>query len=1198
MPAIGSGGSFRPQAPLPKSKPPPPPPKPRGPSAASVLAATNPVTTRRAPSAAAVQAATVPHTSPAPAKAVMQATNPKPTHVAQAKATERRQAQQRYTQALIRVFNHQSGDQKHAIVQGILAHPQQYESKILLKYLHSAAGVNSAIQAGGLVPDTGGVHLLGNVGKDLSNLIDKIPQIGGTTGSQQVAEEAAGVPTGLDVTKNALKDLVNLPAEAGPSIGIPALEALHGHWGQALNTVIAPYVDYFEHPKKALKHPLDAYLMAMGVLHPVAGAAEGAVRAAIGKPLDRVPESVHLTANLTHERPLKPKSPIARNMGPIPGLPLGYDFLEHARFPKNENGVREPRTANHRSRLIRAGTSRLVGEAERVRAYHHAQQVTSHYDAVLRGRTTPVKFGLLHSARRLERSAHAIRTALKYNPEPALIKGHDVLAHVAERVLRSPKTAVADLEKRIQQVRATRGDLLNPELPPDLLKQHDEYVARMEKAVAEFKKMSPKQFRTLFGVAERHGREYAPIERQANEGGHFAHLNMDAEALKRRTLMASVATHMPGARYDPELGMVRDLANGATHQLSTGRMEQFVRGITGGHMPSFVTHRDLEGDSAHFISTQAEPRAAMEHNTLWAFQHGLTEPGHQALLEQRARMQGIVDAQRGWHRILQTLVIKSDSGEPWSTFKAAVKARDRRPDKKDLVPIRMGKVFHPSDAMKRALQHAQKTGDMAVLEEEAQRRALNIDELTRTPDDVNEAGPWGLIDRQALARLREHENQISLNVGMRAFRGANNQFRAVALGTSFRHLPGVVQETLIRAAMSGVGLMSWVLAHQGFKEAARENPELAERRRIERTGGTVTGQALASMKRSVATHYEGTRLFPVLRAWENAKRAPGPRQATTLWRAYRDFTLGATKHYLEEQAQIAGIGRQIIDEFAGGHGLVALAMGHWGDLIKAAAHGILDEKAARRLAVTNERIWGKWTDLSPHGQMAVMFSPFGMWWLNSMRLLARMPLDHPVLTGALAAANVGTEKQRQKLGLDLFYPGALPLYKQGGIPIGGQLWAANYYSPVGVANDPLETAGQMIEPWAIGPLLALYGDDWHGGTITSPNNPHGDKTPKVTDQIAVILGSLGASFLPLYQKAQTVAEGGASSYDTSTLLNPQTKEPNPGVLAGLKKVFTPLKIGPADQSSSTSNPWGASSSSSSSNPWGVSSSSSSKNPWG
>ncbi len=217
-----------------------------------------------------------------------------------------------------------------------------------------------------------------------------------------------------------------------------------------------------------------------------------------------------------------------------------------------------------------------------------------------------------------------------------------------------------------------------------------------------------------------------------------------------------------------------------------------------------------------------------------------------------------------------------------------------------------------------------------------------------------------------------------------------------------------------------------------------------------------------------------------------------------------------------------------------------------------------------------------------------MFSPFGMWWTNSVAWLARMPVDHPVGTAFFAGLNAGTEKQRQALGLDMFSPGHLPLYQQGSIPLGSNLWQANYYSAFGVVNNPGETATSLIAPWQSELLQAFSGKDYLGRPITSPGNPKGHTGASPGNIATVIANSLLSSFVPLYTKAQTIAEGGASKYDTSTAFAPQTKGPNPGFLKGVKKAVMPIRLSPVKGPVSSSGGWGGSSGSSSGG-WGGSS---------
>ena len=421
-------------------------------------------------------------------------------------------------------------------------------------------------------------------------------------------------------------------------------------------------------------------------------------------------------------------------------------------------------------------------------------------------------------------------------------------------------------------------------------------------------------------------------------------------------------------------------------------------------------------------------------------------------------MQGIVDAHHSMNRLANQLLLQNERTgrtKTWGSYKLAAKDAPE-----GYQPIRLSQAFHPQGALAQALSEGKV--DMSTLEEEGARRQLDINSRLQPSGDP---GQWALIDRHAAAQLKAHEDLISPNTFLRGFRGVTGLFRQVALATSFRHLPGVFQEQLIRAAMEGIGPISYFAGKGALKRARELDPRIGEERQIQMTGGTASGQALSLQTRQVARHFEGSLLHPPLKAYEGLMRAPGPRQLSTAWRTWRDFTLRGTRQFLEESAQTGAIGKQVIADFGGRHGLLSAAMGQWGKMLDEAAHGILDEKTARQMGSYVRRVYGRWTDLTPGEQTALMFSPFGMWWTNSIAWMARLPVDHPIGTAFLAALNAGTEKQRKKLGFDMFAPNRLPLYQQGSIPIGGHLWGASYYSAFGAATDPAEAATSLLLPW-------------------------------------------------------------------------------------------------------------------------------------
>lgn len=1061
----------------------------------------------------------------------------------------------KYAAAVKAVFAHQPVKQKAAIIVGSSRNAQTdpytakavreamddlpiFEKTTLAKYLPHNTGITPGQLvgdvaksvysltdqhnplAGAYKPQTlPAEKLLAAGGKGAAGLIQRIPTGIGTPKEQKVIQEQSiGLGPG-QLGKNLAKDAINLPAEALPSIAIPASEAATGHFKQALQAVTGPYVQAIEHPKTIGQHPGNALLMFGGLLHPTARTLDQAQTLARTGELPNIKaESVHLTGNLTHERPDFSKSPIIRR---------SQKDVAKSLYQRNDQGKLVPRSEAVHARLVKLETSRLVGQNERVRTAHRSQQIEAHAKTVLLPKA--------------KRAIYNTRKALTYNPKAGLTPGADVLARIADGTIRRPDTVEKDLETHLRQVAANRPNL---EGKPQAIKDHDAYIAELKSALKN--KSFLKNPAPAFKAASQYAKDYAPLEQQAHELGHFR--EMDKTALERRTLAHAVLTHMKGAHVDPEHGL-----SVGGRALSTDEMRQFVANQTGGRKLAFTTDQAKSGDRAFYVSGQKRPPVAAQGNTYFNFTHGLTHPGHESLLEQRVRTQGIVDAHNSMNRLADQLLVQNErtgNVKAWGTFQAA--KRDAPPGYQ---PIRLAQQFHPQGSLAKALE----TGkvDLRSLEEEAASRSLDINSRLH---EGSEPGQYALINEHAAAQLRAHEGLISPNTFYRGLRGLTGQFRTVALATSFRHLPGVFQEQLIRAAMEGIGPISWLAGRGAMKRAREINPELGERRMIEATGGGPTGQALALRTRQVSRHFAGSLLEPPLAAWEKFAVNPGIRQLRTAWHAWTHFTLQGTKRFLEENTAQAAIGKQVIADFGSRHGLLAAAMGKWGQMVDEAAHGILDENTARQMGAYVRRVYGRWTDLTPGEQAALMFSPFGMWWTNSVAWLARMPVDHPVGAAFLAALNTGTEKQRQKLGLDMFSPGHLPLYQQGSVLIGGKLWNPSYYSAFGVAGNPGETAASLIAPWQSELWNAARGKDWKGDTINSPGNPKGRNKPPFADVLSVILNSAAGSFIPLYTKAEQVVTGGASSYDTSSVTSPQTKQANPGPLKGLEKAVMPIRL--------------------------------------
>jgi hypothetical protein len=983
-------------------------------------------------------------------------------------------------------------------------------------------------------------------GGGLKALRDWLPKLPGTKNDRfaTIAGSGATGPQADKIALGAAKDLVGLPGETLATAGVIGRDLAQKGPAQTLKQDI---VEPFLHPD-FLNHPLASALQYWGLLHGGARVAAAPVRAlasedsAVGRALSTKREGVVTAGNLTHERIPYSKSPLMKV------FQAGVDKALYQRAP---DGRLVPRSPHLRDKQINLDVSQLVGQGERVRRAN-MQAVKAEHERIL----TP---GNTKLARGAARTAQAIKRAPLYGSKPALIPGAGVLARIADHTIRRPETFVEDIQKHLRDIAINRPNLVGD---PLALKAHDANVKELLTALDN--KRLVRNPAPAFEAADKLSAGFNSAEAAAFKLGHFGDLSR--EELERRALSPAVLTHWPGAHFDEELKTVVDRRG---KPIPTKMMREFARKQSGGRPIAYVSHKvafdeEKAARQAHFQGDR-RPLPPGKRNFYYAYTHGLARPGHNVLTEQHVAMQGVVDALRNQNKRVETLSVGKPGGGYWDSHDAAM--RDRPSNR--YVAINISQPFHPP----RALEAQVKDLAPASVEEEARRYSLEL----RDRLQPGMQGRWALIDRHVLDTLREHERSISPNKLLRGARAFNRYATTVALSTSAKHFPGIVQENLIRDVVSGVGFRSWVTGRRVLGRAEKLNPETGAERRVELTGGQQAGRLQSIRSFYVSDHWRGTNVHAVLRATEAMFKAPGPRQLRTAWQAYANFALGTTKHLLEEQHQIAGLGKAALGEHGYAEaarvgGLLSLfkrALGLHGEMLDDAAKGVLDPAKSRQFRAVIDRMYGKWMDQTPSAQTALMFAPFGMWWVNSLRWLYRMPIDHPVLSGLSAASYRGTEAERQKLGLDMFGKGALPLYMQGSIPLGkGKVLGQNYYSPYGTLNNPVETASSLVQPWVAPVLEGAIGVNWLGKGLSSPGNPHGDRS-KVTpgQSVQYILDSALGTLIPFYNKAQQILSGGTTYNTTNAGWLPTLELPlkgkgtqPKGVVEGAKNAFLPWRL--------------------------------------
>src|SRR6185437_8937716 len=173
--------------------------------------------------------------------------------------------------------------------------------------------------------------------------------------------------------------------------------------------------------------------------------------------------------------------------------------------------------------------------------------------------------------------------------------------------------------------------------------------------------------------------------------------------------------------------------------------------------------------------------------------------------------------------------------------------------------------------------------------------------------------------------------------------------------------------------------------------------------------------------------------------------------------------IGQLMAKVEQNSKAAAVGKAALNEqhkfMSGWQKLIT----RQDTAVKKFAEGKLSPNEASKLGNDVMDMMGNWSQLTPAVRSAVQtWSPFGLWWLTSMKFVFRtLPKDHPMKTAALAAMETGTRASGTEA--------AVPSYLEGGVkvklPIVGDVTLTpEYYSPFGVGTEAVNTAVGEILP--------------------------------------------------------------------------------------------------------------------------------------
>jgi hypothetical protein len=606
--------------------------------------------------------------------------------------------------------------------------------------------------------------------------------------------------------------------------------------------------------------------------------------------------------------------------------------------------------------------------------------------------------------------------------------------------------------------------------------------------------------------------------------------------------------------YDPHTGRVVPEQEIINHMSAHERAD-----------PLFISHRPQISDtkSAMYIPSTRHPLAHNDLRTGEAWRRGLTDSSFQALTNQLQSERGKINASLMHEHHLQAGAIFNThgvSGGPegyWENFGDAQRAIDspavkkQNPHNLKLVPVAIHQLFT------RKGQIGQIKGDLTPVHQgmssEPWRDATNGDQGP---------GRYVLMPEEYVNTLKGFEGQRTR--GGNVLRTTTVNFRRAALALSIHRIIGLPMENWLFRGIPAKAIPGDPMWGRLKTELSKPEYQTEEFQRAVGQNGRLGPTGKQWVKMAEARAFTGQQSAQALRlrtanplgrgaalpgeAANPLERLQGAARQGAVpvwnhWTNLADGILRGERRYLEHPFQHALASRWLremnIDGVSFGDALKLQ-----GEAMREFAQGIVGGHHEVAFARYIDRAGGRYGKLSPWGQKAMLATPFGLWWFNSLKFVyGTMPADHPIVTGMLAAANTGTEKQRAEQGLLGPFLNSderqLVSQQQGSIPFAkGKTEQAQYYSPYGIVSGPIETLTSMFDPQLQTVINAGQGNNWYGGKLTVPGLGRGAEVP---DDIKakVALNAFLDSITPL-EKIQQLLAGGRAQYGSNTIFDQLT----------------------------------------------------------
>src|SRR5918998_4958136 len=978
---------------------------------------------------------------------------------------------------------------------------------VVVKRKRGADGLKRELEGRGQA-----VKLSGKLAKEVT----KNPQF-------KVVKKVAGIIPGLGgLEERFAKDIINLPAQAIPSLYVPIAGAVEAARGRP---------ERLRQLGKDIKRSDPLYAAGEAVVKGVTGDTKGAKKAA-GRAVKLAKEHPGFTAvevagakgtvgrGVTRAQRVAGKRPTTRPPATVPGTDI-----EQPRAYSKDAFTRAGQKMTERNRTQRAARARAEANAlEKRDPGRHADRIDelrSQADRVDPTRLSEREIRKRASERvavnELVRRENRVKVGQEVreaiSPRASVRQAPGVLAEAAAEVARPvgrESKALAKLQlaepvaptqppERGRRQKATAATTLAVQnitdaTPGDMARYKGEIAAQYEGLSAAGRKVNRRlqgeiqkaidarpDPAALRSAAEAYKAIIEPRQRALVERGLLPAASAD------KAKLVPYAVRKMGAKVTDE-GPV-DARTGKPLRSKGIRAHMKAHGVP---EPAYVTQSPSPGN-AFFVPSDKSPSIPGSTRTGSATVKGTFDAGPDVLVEGAARAQGLIDAAEGFTRSVGEFAHKPSMGKLKTKRDADAKARELSAQTGvEYRPVRLQPFAGRQEQLQKLLDSAGGEGlDQQLGHLQPVREAL---EGAFKGEDG--PGPWALIPRAAADELAAHMAKMGTGPVAKSGQLIGQAFRRTVLSTSPSWMAGNLIEANLRTALAGAGPSSYRLGKRVLREVDALSPRLGQELRARAVGGGHFRSADTLHVRRGAEQFQGTSLEPLARGLSKFWQTPGPKHAALVWNRWTDLVFRQLNGRMESGYQTAMLGRALRESPLMDNDLPRLSQ----RAVEQAARGLTNTNEQAALARSVERMYGKYAGFNAGTRWAItMYTPFIPWTLNAIKFVFDvLPRDHPTVTGLIAASEQWTDEWRKERGLDLFIEEAVPGFLQGSIPLGEgrHQRAPHRYTPFGAFGDPLDTAAKAVLPQYSGILAAFKGEDWKGAQLLNPVNPPSPPKPK------------------------------------------------------------------------------------------------------